>query len=74
MASALTLQSVVQRLLSDDCDLLQSLEALQGARVLLRADLNVPLSEDGAISDNTRINAVMPTITLLLKAGAKVEP
>ena len=68
----IALQLVVQRLLSDSCDLSQSLEALQGARVLLRADLNVPLTEDGAISDDTRINAVMPTISLLLGAGAKV--
>ena len=71
-SDVLTLEIVVQRLLSDSCDLSQSLEALQGARVLLRADLNVPLTEDGAISDDTRINAVMPTISLLLGAGAKV--
>ena len=71
-SDALTLEIVVQRLLSDSCDLSQSLETLRGQRVLLRADLNVPLTEDGAISDDTRINAVMPTISLLLGAGAKV--
>ena len=68
-----TLQKVVHRLLSDDCDLSQSLGSLQGARVLLRADLNVPLTENGGISDETRINGVMPTISLLLEAGAKVR-
>ena len=45
--------------------------AVQGRRVLLRADLNVPV-RDGAISDLTRIERLSPTIRELSKAGARV--
>jgi phosphoglycerate kinase len=44
---------------------------VEGRRVLMRADLNVPL-EDGVISDDTRIRAVMPTLEHLRKRGASV--
>jgi 3-phosphoglycerate kinase len=41
-----------------------------GKRVLVRSDLNVPL-EDGRIADETRIQASLPTLRLLLERGAQ---
>jgi phosphoglycerate kinase len=43
----------------------------KGKRVLLRADLNVPV-RDGAITDRTRIERLCPTIAELSNAGARV--
>ncbi len=40
-----------------------------GKRVLMRATFNVPI-EHGAVVDDTRIRAVLPTLTLLLEGGA----
>lgn len=55
----------------------QSVETLTNEllnkKVLVRVDYNVPIdSVTGAITDNTRIEETLPTIQLLLKAGAKI--
>ena len=46
--------------------------ALQGKRVFIRSDLNVPQNADGTITDDTRIRASLPAIQQALKAGAAV--
>ncbi|PTA42609.1 phosphoglycerate kinase [Micromonospora sp. RP3T] len=48
-------------------------EGVSGRRVLVRADLNVPLDKQtGDITDDGRIRAVLPTLSALVQAGAKV--
>ncbi len=45
---------------------------LAGKRVLIRADLNVPV-KDGKVTSDARITASMPTIEHCMKAGARVQ-
>ena len=45
---------------------------LKGKRVFIRADLNVPLGDQGQITEDTRIRASVPGIRLALDAGAAV--
>ncbi|MFT3779032.1 MAG: phosphoglycerate kinase [Ottowia sp.] len=44
----------------------------RGQRVFIRADLNVPQDEHGAITEDTRIRASVPCIRMALEAGAAV--
>jgi len=45
--------------------------SVAGKRVLLRADLNVPLT-DGRIANDRRLNAILPTLRLLLSTASRV--
>ncbi|WP_236975911.1 MULTISPECIES: phosphoglycerate kinase [Mycobacterium] len=47
-------------------------EGVSGRGVLVRSDLNVPLDDDGNITDAGRITASVPTLKALLDAGAKL--
>src|SRR5476649_412925 len=47
-------------------------DALQGKRVFIRADLNVPQDDAGNITEDTRIRASVPAIQQALQAGAAV--
>ncbi|MGC6471540.1 MAG: phosphoglycerate kinase [Parvibaculales bacterium] len=60
MASIRTLEDLISR------------PDIQGLHVLVRADLNVPLTADGTIRDATRIERLLPTFQSLCQAGAKV--
>jgi len=44
----------------------------QGQRVFIRADLNVPQDDSGAITEDTRVRASVPCIQMALAAGAAV--
>ena len=46
--------------------------AIQGKRLFVRVDFNVPLSKAGEITDDTRIRAVLPTLAYAFQEGARV--
>ena len=41
----------------------------KGKRAIIRVDFNVPLDEQGVVTDNTRIRAAVPTIRKVLAGG-----
>ncbi len=45
---------------------------IKGKKVIARVDFNVPLDDNGNITDDTRITAALPTIKYLLDGGAKL--
>ncbi len=47
-------------------------EGVDGRHVIVRSDFNVPLNDDGEITDKGRIIASLPTLKALSEAGAKV--
>lgn len=47
-------------------------EGVESRHVLVRSDFNVPLDEEGNITDSGRITASLPTIKALVEGGAKV--
>lgn len=47
-------------------------EGVSGRHILVRSDFNVPLDDNGTITDAGRIDASLPTLKALTEAGAKV--
>ncbi len=50
----------------------EDIQNLEGKRVLVRCDFNVPLDENRKITDNSRIVKALDTIKYLLKNNAKI--
>ncbi|OGR20745.1 MAG: phosphoglycerate kinase, partial [Deltaproteobacteria bacterium RIFOXYD2_FULL_66_9] len=44
---------------------------LSGKRTLIRVDFNVPMDKSGNVTDDTRLQAAIPTIRLAIERGAK---
>ena len=51
---------------------INDLKDFRGKTVLCRVDYNVPLDENGAITDDKRIKATVPTLEHLWQNGARV--
>ena len=51
---------------------IKDLGDIKGKRALVRVDVNVPLDENKKVTDDTRIQAIVPTVNALTEKGAKV--
>ena len=51
---------------------IKDLGDIKGKRALVRVDINVPLDENKNVTDDTRIQAILPTVKYLTERGAKV--
>ena len=51
---------------------IKDLGDIKGKRALVRVDVNVPLDENNNVTDDTRIQAILPTVNYLKERGAKV--
>ena len=51
---------------------IKDLGDIRGKRALIRVDINVPLYENKNVTDDTRIQAIVPTVTYLKERGAKI--
>lgn len=51
---------------------IKDLADIKGKKALVRVDINVPLDADKNVTDDTRIQAILPTLNLLKEKGAKI--
>ncbi|MCQ2958339.1 MAG: phosphoglycerate kinase [Candidatus Gastranaerophilales bacterium] len=51
---------------------IKDLGDIQGKKALIRVDVNVPLDENKNVTDDTRIQAILPTVKFLKDKGAKI--
>ena len=51
---------------------IKNLVDIRGKRALVRVDINVPLDENKNVTDDTRIQAILPTVKFLQEKGAKI--
>lgn len=51
---------------------IKDLKDIKGKKALVRVDINVPLDADKNVTDDTRIQAILPTLNLLKEKGAKI--
>lgn len=51
---------------------IKDLASVEGKRIFLRADFNLPMDRFGRITDTTRVTSELPTIRYLVERGAKV--
>jgi len=51
---------------------IMDLGEIRGKRALVRVDINVPLDENKNVTDDTRIQAIVPTVNYLRERGAKI--